>query len=239
MTGDGNAMQHADDGAIVQWIDGALSREERAALDTHFADCTECARRRATIVRRAQRLNGLLQQSDLPVPAPALRITLAQRGRRIPVQWGVAAVLVLALAGVVAVPEVRAWIIEVARAAWSRATGDIPATTNAAPQAGAVSFVPESATLTIRAPAQPGARLAVEVVVGDRVSAVGAGGRPLPGLTVLPDEVRLGDTGDSAAVYTVWVPVRLQAVRVIVGDGVAQVFRPSVVGERREFTLSP
>ena len=231
MTGNGNAMLHADDGAIIQWIDGALSREERAALDSHFADCAECAARRAAIVRRGQRLSALLRQSDLPVPVAALRVTLARRRQGLPVQWKVAAALALALAGAVAVPQVRAWIVDVARAVW----GPRPAT----PQIGAVSFVPEGTVLTIRTPARAGGRLMLEVVVGDRVSAVGAGGRPLPGLTVLPDEVRIGDAGDSAAVYTVRIPARLLSVRVIVGNATAQVFRPSSVGERREFILAP
>src|SRR6267378_2321383 len=150
MTGDGNAMLHTDDGAIVQWIDGALSRDERAALDTHFADCAECASRRAVIARRGQRLGKHLRETDLPVPAPALRVTLDSRTRKgIPVQWKIAAVLVLALAGAVAVPEVRAWIL-----AWTRTIGGrnaVPAQ-GAPPHAGAVSFVPEGPMLTIRVP---------------------------------------------------------------------------------------
>jgi hypothetical protein len=36
-------MQHPDEGTIHAWLDGALSTDESAALDTHVASCSECA----------------------------------------------------------------------------------------------------------------------------------------------------------------------------------------------------
>lgn len=35
-------MQHPDEGTIHAWLDGALSREEGAALEAHVASCAEC-----------------------------------------------------------------------------------------------------------------------------------------------------------------------------------------------------
>ena len=36
-------MQHPDEGAIHAWLDGALSHEEGAAIETHASTCAECA----------------------------------------------------------------------------------------------------------------------------------------------------------------------------------------------------
>ena len=36
-------MQHPEEGTIHAWLDGALSANEAAALESHVATCTACA----------------------------------------------------------------------------------------------------------------------------------------------------------------------------------------------------
>ena len=36
-------MQHPDEGTIHAWLDGALSAEEAAAIESHVAECEECS----------------------------------------------------------------------------------------------------------------------------------------------------------------------------------------------------
>lgn len=249
MTGERDALLHADDADIVRWIDGALPNEERAVLEAHLKGCAECSTRQAAVVRRAGRMSELLRALDRSAPATPLRLTVAPhpaslpvRAGRLPGYWRVAAVLALALAGAAAVPPVRAWIVEVAKAVWARATGSTVRSERgpadpAAAQTGAVAFVPIGPVLTIRLPARRNATLTVEVVGGEQVSALGAAHRP-PRLLVFPDELRIEDE-EVAADYVVRVPVRLEAVRIVIGGGSAQIFRPSAPGERRTFSLTP
>ena len=239
MTNGMSAELHADDANLVRWMDGALADDERAALASHLAACTHCSARRAALTRAAERIGGLLRGTDVPTPTTALGITLVQRAEPWPARWRVAAVLTLALASAAAVPPVRAWIVEAAKAAWAQATGSQAPADSTAAEAGAVGFVPAGRVLTIRVPARPTGHLTVEVVGGERVSAAGTGGRHLPGLLVLPDELRIGEDGDSAADYVVRVPARLDSVRIVVGGNAERAFKPSAPGERRTFSLSP
>lgn len=227
-----DATLHPEAAEIVRWMDGALSPPERAALEKHVGKCVRCSTRRAAMMRRSAQVSEQIRAVDVPTPATPLRVTLA-RPERLPAWWRAAAVIVLGIAGAVAVPPVRAWIADAARAVWAAATG--PGLVESAP--AGVAFVPAGPVLTIHSPARDSGSLTVEVVDGERVTMIEAGGRELPRVTVLPDELRIGEGSDSAAHYLVRVPIGLEAVRIVVDGGAPEMFRPSVLGERRAFTL--
>lgn len=222
---------HPDDADLVRLMDGALSGADRASLDSHVTACVDCARRRAILVRRSQRVSQLLRLVDAPAPATPLRVTLKPAGAS-PTWWRIAAVVTVAIAAA-AVPPVRAWIAEAARSVWAAATGTTAP--RPVPDRTGVAFIPAGSVLTIRMPAQGVASITLEVVDSARVTMVEKSGRPLPRVTVLPDELRVDQGTDSTASYLVRVPIRLEAVRIVIDDRLVQVFRPSVPGERRTF----
>src|SRR5947209_881399 len=82
-------------------------------------------------------------------------------------------------------------------------------------------------------------RWRIAVVEGERVTAEASRGRPVPGLLVFPNELRMGADADSVADYVVRVPVRLEVVRIVIGGAREEVFQPSAPGERRTFALRP
>jgi hypothetical protein len=128
-----------------------------------------------------------------------------------------------------------------AKSAWAfasgRGTARAPDNSSQVALPGAVAFTPVGTVLTIRAPARANAQLTVEVVAGDRVSAVGSQGQVLPGLLVLPDELRLEERNDAGNDYLVRVPLRLKTVRIVVGTS-EELFHPSTIGERKSFSLA-
>jgi anti-sigma factor RsiW len=227
MTEEMQATLHPDDADIVRWVDGALSPDERAALETHVASCGECRRRRATFERRSARFSQLLRETDVAPLVTALRFPARDVAPVHRAGWRAAAVVLLSLGAAMAVTPVRAWVLSAAKAAWARISPASPAPQG--PDAGAVSFVPVGSTITVRIPERQNAELTIEVVAGDRVSAHGGTGSAV---TVLPDEVRFADEATASVEYLVRVPLRVGTIRVYVGGGNVRIFRPSVVGER-------
>src|SRR5688572_23818446 len=94
-------MQHLDEGTIHAWLDGALSLDEAARVETHVGSCTMCAD--ATAEAR-----GLIAASSRILTAlddvPSVRVSPgAQWGRRSLTTWlvreKIAAVVTLVVAG--------------------------------------------------------------------------------------------------------------------------------------------
>jgi hypothetical protein len=215
---------HPDDGDIIRWMDHAVPPAERANLEMHFASCANCQARRAALAHRTQRFGGLLRTTDIPAPATALRAVVRRRRVASTVGWRVAATILLVLGAATAVTPVRAWFAGVARTVWAR----FGETRKGAVVAdGSVSFVPSSAQITIRVPRRAGSTLTVEVVDGDRVTALGSRDDVL----VLPEEIRFSGVRQPADSYVVRVPLR-DAVRVMVGQTAVQVLKPKTVGDR-------
>lgn len=234
MTGEAETTLHPDDADLLRWVDGALPPAERAVLEEHVSGCDPCRVRQARIVRRVSRLSEVLRETDLPVPAPALRTRVSRARGRASAGWKVAAVVVLLIGASTAVTPVRAWFVAMAKTAWARikpgATGVIESAS------GSVSFMPGNGTLVVRVPERAGASLTIEVVDGDRVTAAGGNAG---GVTVLPNEVRFAPDGKPVADYAVSVPLRVGTVRVVVGEKTARVLRPATVGERWSVPLTP
>ena len=241
MTLESSALMHVDPADLVRLMDGELSAPEAAAVVEHLSRCAECASRQDLLRRQATAISQLLRSADLPAPATSLRVTVMPATPRRWASVRAAAVIALLIGGAVAVPPVRAWIANVARVAWARVTGEStrveprPGGTGTT-EAGAVSFVPAGVALTIRVPARAGARLILETVEGNRVTAVGINGHAVPGLVVLPEELRLGLPSDSSD-YLVRIPAGLTGVRVMVGIEKPRTVRPGLVGERTVIPL--
>jgi len=243
MTTEGDGTLHVNDADFVRWLDTELAEPDRFTHETHVSGCAACSARQAAWARRATRVSNLLREIDLPTPTTGLRIAVVPRLEPVAIRWRIAAVVTLALAGAAAVPPVRAWIVEAAKTAWARVWVPTGGRSHQGPidaaESGAVSFVPTGPALTIRVPARANARLTIEVVEGERVTAEASRGRPVPGLLVFPNELRIGADADSVADYVVRVPVRLEVVRIVIGGAREEVFQPSVPGERRTFGLRP
>jgi hypothetical protein len=90
-------MQHPDEGTIHSWLDGALSAEEAASLESHVATCQSCAaavaEARGFIAASSRILTAL---DDVPrgvVPA------VPQRKRDLRVVWRAAAAMLVVAGG--------------------------------------------------------------------------------------------------------------------------------------------
>jgi hypothetical protein len=222
---------HIEAGDLVRLLDGELMSEERSWVLEHLQGCRECANRRPALQRQSAAISELLRSIDLVAPSVPLRVPRRTRWR------AVAAIAVLAIGSLMAVPPVRAWIVTAARGMWARMVGvragaDALPSTPVVGDEGAVSFVPGGSVLTIRMPSRAGASLTIETVWGDRVTALGIGGRAAPGVVVFPEELRLGQAPDSLSSFVVRVPVALREVDILVGRQKARTLRPGPLGER-------
>jgi hypothetical protein len=91
-------MQHPDEGTIHSWLDGALSAEDAAGVESHVADCPQCAAAVAEARGFIAASSRILIALD-DVPAGVIPETTARpaRKRDFRVMWrAAAAVLVVA-----------------------------------------------------------------------------------------------------------------------------------------------
>jgi len=94
-------MQHPDEGMIHSWLDGALSADEAALVETHVKECPQCAAAVAEargFIAGASRILTALDNAPrgvIPVAAPKKRID--------PLVWRVAATVLVVAVGTLAV----------------------------------------------------------------------------------------------------------------------------------------
>ena len=98
-------MQHPDEGTIHSWLDGALSADEAAQVESHVAECPECAAAVAEargFIAGASRILTALDNAPrgvIPAEAPRKRVD--------PMVWRVAATLLVVAAGTLVVVRDR------------------------------------------------------------------------------------------------------------------------------------
>src|SRR5437867_13411292 len=93
-------MNHIDVGTIHAWLDGALDTAQAREVETHVAECSECAAAVAEergMVAGASRI--LLALDDVPAGVTPKRAPVAPRRQWRAAPWvtGIAAALILAV----------------------------------------------------------------------------------------------------------------------------------------------
>lgn len=215
---------HVEDGALVRYLDDECEAGERPAIASHVGACAACAERLTGLRDRARAVSRALRLAD---PAAAR----GRPGARRTATLVAAAVALLAVVGTVR--PLRAWIAERAEALWTMVTGRTAprdaglAPADADPGAAVVRFVPADGAFTVRLGGrQAGGQLTLEGVPGDTASAAVHGGTGAEDLVILPAGLRIANPPGSAARYVIRVPVRLETVRVMVGDEPVRAFDP-------------
>jgi hypothetical protein len=98
-------MQHPDEGTIHSWLDGALSADEAARVETHVEECPQCASAVAEargFIAGASRILTALDNAPrgvIPVAVPKKRVD--------PLVWRMAATVLVVAAGTLAVVRSR------------------------------------------------------------------------------------------------------------------------------------
>ena len=134
-------MQHPDEGMIHTWLDGELPAEEAAALETHVAECAECAaavaEARGLIAASSRIVSSLdiVPGDVIPATIPRKRAWYANTQLR-----AAAAVLVVAGASLIVmqkerVPEMEKLMNQTASAPATDGSTATDAATGAAPSA--------------------------------------------------------------------------------------------------------
>ena len=228
---------HAEDGALVRLLDRETTATEQAHLVMHLETCERCRARKDALAELSREVSLALARSD---EAPRA-FTRARRGRISPAVWRwwpAAAAVVLLLGGTMAVAAapVRTWIV--ARWTGLRETLHLPKSGPAQTpardqlQAGMVSFVPETDVLTVRiASRQAEGSLVLEGSTAATASVTVRGQGEHEAVVVLPDELRIANTGASRATYRVTLPTRLKQVVVVVGQDRPVVSAPVPPGD--------
>jgi len=90
-------MQHPDEGMIHSWLDGALSAEEAARVDSHVRECASCAAAVAEARGFIAASSRILTALD-DVPRGVLPAVPAKR-RYFPVAWRAAAAMLIVAGG--------------------------------------------------------------------------------------------------------------------------------------------
>jgi len=98
-------MQHPDEGTIHSWLDGALSADEAARVETHVKECPQCAvtvaEARGFIAASSRILTALdnAPRGVIPAATPKKRVD--------PLVWRVAATVLVVAAGTLVVARNR------------------------------------------------------------------------------------------------------------------------------------
>ena len=182
-------MEHGpQDADLVRYLDDELTASERASLEAALADDGRLADSLAELREASELFGGLLADSEIPL-APPMPDFAAGRPRR-QHRLLVAALVILTGAGLLAVPPVRASLVEGLRsmAAWitgSGASDALYAPTSSAPSGEAtVSAAFSGSTFVVQLEqTSPTGILEVARTPGDRLSATASAGTELLFLT--------------------------------------------------------
>ena len=225
---------HAEEGALLRWIDGECDADERVRLNRHLAGCPACNGRVAD-------LRDWTARFDMAVRAAGRTGTARRR-----VRWAVAAAVLLVGAALVVEP-VRAWVLDRVDAAWSAVTGrvpgDVPARSGTvedapAPATTSITFAPTSNVFRLEVATRQARGHLVVLTAADPLALARVLGGGREELLVLPDGLRIVNTGVSTADYEVRVPPSVDLIVVVVGDGTSRRLATGERGGRWEISVA-
>jgi len=254
--------RHVPDEDLLLFQEGWADPDLTTTVREHLRGCDECARRAEWLRRRTSILDSRLAELDPPeerLPS-SFREAAQQAAPRRSAGWrrfaprATAAAVAALVAATVLVGPLRALALGWAAARWNEAVGLFDRSPRATHEltlrkptqvSGPTEyrFIPEGTVLRLElASTQP--RGTVTVTTVQDVAAVlevddGAEGESHASVLVMPDRVRIGNSVESTASYSLAVPSQLQAVRVRVGDGPWSTLRPGEFwpGEQRVLPL--
>jgi hypothetical protein len=234
------------DADLIRYLDGELSNDEQARVADALERESALSDRLHVLRRRSERLSVLLavagpSASEIAAASPATLasitpITDAQTARSTirsvspmrdePRFWLRAAIVLLVLGGVFAVPPVRAWVIRNLQRITSseEAPARSPAVAPVKPALDnfAVNFPVSSPSVTIEVTAtQSAGRLLIRLFDVAEASAEIRGNLLEESFLVLPDQntLRIQNARSSRADYLITLPRSVSEVRVTVGSG--------------------
>lgn len=226
----GREMHPGDDG-LVRLLDGELSPEERARVQSHLEECESCSGRLEQLRLWTTNLGRRLDGSDFARPAWGERAESSVLGGT-RTGWSMlrynrlvqaAAAVLLLTAALVSVRPVRAWIVERSAQIWQLMGGSESTEPESVPSeqrppdgsGGVVSFRPTGSELMVQVETlQDAGTVTVRVDSVELVSAEIVGETTSEGFLVLPGVLRVLNHSESQASYLVTVPARLERVRV-------------------------
>lgn len=249
---------HLDESDLLRLVDGEGNPWELRRWQTHVEACEACASRAERLRTRSARLSDLLSKIQLPpdfeyptLPVP-LQPTQTRHGRVVAFPdtgWLRAAVVAaLLLLGAVAVPPVRAAVVEWVSQRWTEVAtlfGDRdPEEQVVYEEEGAGStlwFTPGGEELFLEIDAhQSQGSLVLWVVEGPEGSlnvldAANSGSEETP---ILSDRgIRIRNREQSTAQYEVGIPVTVDRVRVRIGDAPPVVLSTQEIGSAKIIEL--
>jgi hypothetical protein len=234
---------HAGEGALIRLLDSECDAAEAEALALHLALCADCSTRRDTLARRSASLRELLSETDLPPRAMVFGTARrgAQRPGPGPYAMRAAAALALVVAMSLTVSPVRAWIAGAAGAIWNAVTGAAPdgqrgPETPPLPSA-TIGFAVQGPAFTIRVASRQVAGSLVVEFTDAVASASLEEGAGTAEFVVLPAALLIRNTAATERGYRVRIPASVEQLRVVVGDGPADLMRPDPAGSQRVFGL--
>ena len=214
---------HPADSEILRFHDGECGVAEAERVAEHIAACPRCGETYGLFHTATRHLQAALEEMPIqPVPQAKERLlSAALRQRRARPFGGLsrpqspllrAAIVIFGLFIVsMWAPPVRAWVFRLFHIDQPAnvATAPVPQRDEplSTPSSSTVSFVPASPTFVIDvATAQLDGRLTIRVIQSARASARITGGSPDDALLVMDDGVRIQNSRESSALFTVLVP---------------------------------
>jgi hypothetical protein len=226
-------LRHLETEDLVRLVDHALEPDELVTFEAHLATCADCGARSRLIQDWTGSLHSVLESTDAGVALPD-RLVIPRRAG-----WRAAAVILLIASAGLAVPPLRAWIVQIGGRVWTsiRHQPSVAVAPRGAAELPRVLVRPGGTEFAIILPIDATAAVEVEVVAGDSLAVTQTAARPghAGRLVMLPNAVRLGSKSD----YLVQVPVSLRRLLLRQGDSVVRVFRPATVGDRWFVPLQP
>ena len=230
MTSPENPVGHVDDGDLVRYLDNELELDTLNIVRSHIAGCADCQAKLEAIRDQAQRLREALAKLDVP-PAVATTpdadsIPSVPSSPTVDWRWRLAAMLAIVVGITLTVTPARAWLLDRLEAVTTLFAPADPApappepTTSAT--ASSVLFEITDTTLFVEFAVRPEAGiLSLQPGSSDtEVSATMRGGSGADELVVFGDGVRVVNTAESTADYSVTLPSRVTLVEVRVGRAV-------------------